>query len=34
MILDAFWTAIFYLVLDLITKVLFGFYTTMKYKTE
>ncbi|MBD3214417.1 MAG: hypothetical protein GF311_17530 [Candidatus Lokiarchaeota archaeon] len=34
MILDAFWTAIFYLVLDLITKVFFGYYTTMKYNRE
>jgi sensory rhodopsin len=34
MILNAFWTAIFYLVLDLITKVFFGYYTTMKYNRE
>ncbi|TXT53176.1 MAG: membrane protein of unknown function [Promethearchaeota archaeon] len=32
MILDAFWTAIFYLGLDLITKVYFGYYTTMNYQ--
>lgn len=31
MVLDAFWTAVLYLVLDLITKVYFGYYTTMKY---
>ena len=34
MILDAFWTALLYLVLDLITKVYFGFHSTMKYKTD
>jgi sensory rhodopsin len=34
MILDAFWTAIFYLLLDFITKVFFGFYTTLKYNKE
>ncbi|MFX1260055.1 MAG: bacteriorhodopsin, partial [Promethearchaeota archaeon] len=34
MLLDAFWTALFYLVLDLITKVYFGFHSTMKYKTD
>ncbi|MHA2473078.1 MAG: bacteriorhodopsin [Promethearchaeota archaeon] len=32
MVLDAFWTALIYLILDLITKVYFGYYTTMKYK--
>lgn len=31
LILNAFWTAIFYLALDLITKVFFGYCTTMKY---
>jgi sensory rhodopsin len=31
MVLDAFWTAVLYLVLDLITKVYFGYHTTMKY---
>ena len=34
MLLDAFWTALFYLVLDLITKVYFGFHSTMKYETD
>lgn len=34
MLLDAFWTALFYLVLDLITKVYFGFHSTVKYKTD
>jgi bacteriorhodopsin len=34
MLLDAFWTALFYLVLDLITKVYFGFHSTMKFKTD
>jgi sensory rhodopsin len=33
-LLDAFWTALLYLVLDLITKVYFGFHSTMKYKTD
>lgn len=33
MVIDALWTAISYLVLDLITKVYFGFYTTLKQKT-
>lgn len=32
MILDAMWTAISYLILDLITKVYFGIHTTRKYK--
>ena len=31
MLIDAFWTAIFYLVLDLITKVYFGYHSTLKY---
>lgn len=31
MLIDAFWTALFYLVLDLITKVYFGYHTTLKY---
>jgi sensory rhodopsin len=31
MVLNAFWTALFYLVLDFITKVYFGFHTTLKY---
>nr|QBQ84358.1 schizorhodopsin [Candidatus Lokiarchaeota archaeon] len=31
LVLDAFWTALFYLVLDLITKVYFGYHTTLKY---
>lgn len=30
MVLNAFWTALIYLLLDLITKVFFGFYTTLK----
>ena len=30
MLIDAFWTALFYLVLDLITKVYFGYHTTLK----
>ncbi|MFW9773173.1 MAG: bacteriorhodopsin [Candidatus Thorarchaeota archaeon] len=34
MILDAFWTALLYLVLDLITKVYFGFHSTVKYNTD
>jgi sensory rhodopsin len=33
-LLDAFWTALLYLVLDLITKVYFGFHSTMKYKID
>ena len=32
MVLNAFWTALFYLVLDLITKVYFGIHTTLKFK--
>ncbi|TFG03937.1 MAG: hypothetical protein EU542_00045 [Promethearchaeota archaeon] len=31
MLIDAFWTALFYLGLDLITKVYFGYHTTFKY---
>jgi len=31
MLIDAFWTALFYLVLDLITKVYFGYHTTLKF---
>ena len=31
MILNSFWTALLYLVLDLITKVYFGIHTTLKY---
>ena len=31
LVLDAFWTALFYLILDLITKVYFGFHSTMRY---
>jgi len=31
LVLNAFWTALFYLVLDLITKVYFGYHTTLKY---
>ena len=34
MLLDAFWTALFYLVLDLITKVYFGFHSTVKYEAD
>jgi sensory rhodopsin len=34
LLLDAFWTAMLYLVLDLITKVYFGFHSTMKYNTD
>lgn len=34
MILNAFWTALFYLVLDFITKIYFGFHTTLKYTKE
>jgi bacteriorhodopsin len=34
MMLDAFWTALLYLLLDLITKVYFGFYTTLKFSKE
>jgi len=34
MVLDAFWTALFYLVLDLITKVYFGFHSTMRYNKD
>ena len=33
-LIDAFWTALLYLVLDLITKVYFGFHSTLKYKTD
>jgi len=33
-LIDAFWTALLYLVLDLITKVYFGVHSTMKYKTD
>jgi bacteriorhodopsin len=33
-LIDAFWTALLYLVLDLITKVYFGFHSTMKYNTD
>jgi bacteriorhodopsin len=29
LVLDAFWTALIYLILDLITKVFFGYYTTL-----
>lgn len=31
MVLNSFWTALIYLVLDLITKVYFGVYTTLKF---
>ena len=31
MLIDAFWTALFYLVLDLITKVYFGYHSTSKH---
>ncbi|TFG21677.1 MAG: hypothetical protein EU533_05165 [Promethearchaeota archaeon] len=31
MVLNAFWTALFYLVLDFITKIYFGFHTTFKH---
>lgn len=34
MVLDAFWTALFYLVLDLVTKVYFGFHSTMRYNKD
>jgi bacteriorhodopsin len=34
MILDAFWTAIFYFILDLITKVYFGIHSTLKYSKK
>ena len=34
MILNSFWTALFYLVLDLITKVYFGYHTTFKFVKE
>lgn len=33
-LLDAFWTALLYLVLDFITKIYFGFHTTLKYSKE
>nr|MBD3197677.1 schizorhodopsin [Candidatus Lokiarchaeota archaeon]MBD3202071.1 hypothetical protein [Candidatus Lokiarchaeota archaeon] len=32
MVLDAFWSALIYLLLDLITKVYFGYHTSIKYK--
>jgi len=31
MLINAFWTALLYLILDLITKVYFGYHTTLKY---
>lgn len=31
MLIDAFWTALFYIVLDLITKVYFGYHSTLKH---
>jgi sensory rhodopsin len=34
MLLDALWTALFYLVLDFITKIYFGFHSTLKYSKE
>jgi bacteriorhodopsin len=34
MLLNAFWTALLYLVLDIITKVYFGYYTTLKYNQK
>ena len=34
MLLDAFWTALLYLVLDFITKIYFGIHTTLKYSKE
>ncbi len=34
MILNSFWTALIYLVLDLITKVYFGYHTTFKFVKE
>ena len=33
MVLNSFWTALIYLVLDLITKVYFGIHTTLKYSS-
>ena len=34
MILNSFWTALIYLILDLITKVYFGYHTTFKFVKE